>query len=239
MLKKLIIWLFIPMICLQVAYAEENLPPPFKASFKLMRGFTLPAKVSFSLISLDNNQFIYRAEVLLSKWAATFYKFHLLQESRWQVHNQQIQPLEYNYKKISRKSEKHKKVLFDWDNNQAYATENGKEMIISLKDNIGDELTYHINMLYDLKTGRDQTSYTFISGLKTKTYHLEKTGNELIKTPFGKFNAIKIQRQSKNRRSTTTLWFAEELHYIPIKFVHIDKNNKSTTGVLNSLEWLE
>ncbi len=170
MKKPIQIFLIILLACASQLRAEENLPPPFEASYTIFKKGTEVAKMQRSLSRLDNGEYIYRSETNSTGLASIFYKLHVEEESHWYLLDQQLKPLNYSYDRIKKKKETHKKTVFDWENNQANYIGNGKKLIIDLQAGMTDKLLYQINLMRDLGNGHRPTTYTVIDGAKVKTY---------------------------------------------------------------------
>lgn len=155
-----------------------------------------------------------------------FYKLHILEESRWHLQDQQLQPLDYSYKRIKKKKERYKKTIFDWKNSQANFVGDGKKSSFDLEPGMTDKLLYQINIMRDLTMGHHPTTYTVVDGMKIKTYHFEYLGEERIDTPIGRLDTIKLARQKPGEKENTILWCANELNYLPIKVESTDDDGQ-------------
>jgi hypothetical protein len=221
--------LIILLACTSPLSADESVPQPFEASFKIVRNGMEVAEMHSSLSRLDNDDYIYRSETNSTGLASIFYKLHVVEESHWYLHEQQIKPLSYSYDRIKKKKEKHKNTVFDWKNMQAHYVGDGTKSSFELQAGMTDKLLYQINLMHDLKTGHPPTSYTVVDGAKIKTYKLKYLGEEFIDTPIGKFKTMKFSRHKSGNKDRITLWCAEDLYYLPIKVESIDDDDGSVT----------
>jgi len=202
------------------------------------------AEMHSSLARLDNDNYIYRSETNSTGLAAIFYKYHVVEESHWYLHEQNLKPLSYSYDRIKKKKERHKKIVFDWKNNQAHYTGDGTKLSFEVQAGMTDKLLYQINLMHDLKMGHTPTSYTptsytVVDGAKIKTYNIEYLGEEIVDTPIGKFNTMKFSRRRPGKKQIITLWCAKDLHYLPIKVESMDDDDGSVTiATINQLTGL-
>lgn len=232
------------VICLAYTLPTNatDLLRPFEASFKIFRKNIEAGRADFALYRLDNGQFIYNMEVNLVSWLTIFYKFHVVEKSHWQQQNLSLQPLEYSYKKSSGKRETQKNVVFDWDNEQAYYSENKKgnktETTLPLTAETTDKLLYQLNIMRDLTTGRPDMSYNFPDNGKIRNYRFENLGEYPITTPIGKFNSVKLVRQKKGKEKLI-FWCARELGYLPVKVEKTDSDGTLTTALLDKIVWTD
>ncbi len=82
--------------------------------------------------------------------------------------------------------------MFDWENYQINYIHDGKKLSFELQTGMTDKLLCQINLMRDLKIGHYPTSYTVAGNEKIETYIFQYLGEELIKTPIGKFNTVKF-----------------------------------------------
>jgi hypothetical protein len=238
MKKTTQLFLMTLLLCTSSLHAEDNLPPPFEASFKIFRKGAEVGEMHRSLSQLDNGEFNYRSETNSTGLVSFFYKLHILEESHWHLLDQLLQPLDYSYKRIKKKKERHKETVFDWSKNQAYSVDNGKNSTLDLKPGISDKLLYQIEIMRDLEMGHTPKTYTVLDGTKIKTYHFNSLGEESLDTPIGQFNTVKLVRQNSEEKEKSILWCASALHYLPIKVENTDENGSVTTVMINQLSGL-
>lgn len=232
------LFLIILLACTLPLRANENVPPPFTASFKIFWNSMEVAETHNSLVRLDDGNYIYRSETNSTGLASIFYKLHVVEESHWYLHEQKLKPLSYSYDRIKKKKERHKKTVFDWENNQAHYIGDGTKLSFELQAGMTDKLLYQINLMHDLKMGHIPTSYTVVDGAKIKTYKLIYLGEEIVDTPIGKFNTMKFSRQRPGKKQSINLWCAKDLHYLPIKVESIDEDGAITIATINQLTGL-
>ena len=230
----LMIWLMQAFPC----YAEKSIPPPFSASFKMFRKNVEVAQADFLLKSLANGQFQYRAEIKLSSFFNIFYTFHVLEESHWRIHNAHLQPLYYRYTRTKKNDKTQVQANFNWKNQQISYIKNGTLTLLPLPLGMTDKLLYQINIMHDLKQGKEIMSYDFPDKGKIRTYQFKKIAESVITTPVGTFDTVKLIRQKKGQEKII-LWCAEKLSYLPIKIEKTDKEGVVTTAVLNTFQWTE
>ena len=90
--------------------------------------------------------------------------------------------------------------------------------------------------MYDLKAGKKPLHYMVADGGKTKNYNFEMIGEEIINTPLGKLETIKLVRFKPNSLRKSTLWCAKKLEFLPIKVEKIGKDGKIIVALINSLK---
>ncbi len=235
-MKKLIqIFLIILLACASQLRADENLPPPFEASYTIFKKGIEVANMRRRLIRLDNGEYIYRSETNSTGLVSIFYKLHILEESHWRLRDQRLQPMDYSYYRIKKKKESHKKTIFDWENHQLNSVVNGKQSTLELKSGMTDKLLYQLDIMRNLEMGHRPASYTVVDGTKIKTYSFEYLGEEFLETPIGKLNTVKIIRHKPGKKENLILWCANELHFLPVKVETTDDEGSITTAMITTL----
>lgn len=237
MMKPIQIFLIILLFCALPLRADESLPVAFEAEFTIFKKGIEVAKIHRRLEHLANGDYVYRSETHSTGLASIFYKLHIVEESRWTQHEQYLRSLHYSYNRIRKKKEKHRTIVFDWENHRANYVHNGKASTVELQDGMTDKLLYQINLMRDLKIGQHPESYTVVGGGGVKTYYFAYLGEELVETPIGRFNTVKIVRQKPGEGESIILWCAKALHYLPIK-IESKERDSITVAVINSLAGL-
>ena len=83
------------------------------------------------------------------------------------------------------------------------------------------------------------TSLHIVGGSKVRNYKNNLITEEKLKTPMGKFNAVKIEQERFDRSDRKLLiWLVPELSNLPVKIVEQRKSRPDTTLTLKSAEGL-
>ncbi len=176
-----------------------------------------------------------------AKGVFAFFKPDLVEEtSIWSLEEQEIRPQSYLYQRTGGKKEKYLSINFDWYNQRANIDDNNHTSVLDIKPNTLDKLLYQLVLMSDLEQQKTLLNYQVIDGDQLKTYDIVIIGTEIINTPLGKIEAIKLQRQrDTNKQRQTTLWFAPKLQYLPVKIEHIEKDGTRFTAELRRLKGID
>ena len=69
---------------------------------------------------------------------------------------------------------------------------------------------------------------------KTKIYEYKILESEVLMTPMGPLNAIKVQRMQKEKKNRDTIfWLARDWDYVLIKLSHREKNETYTLEIMS------
>lgn len=121
-------------------------------------------------------------------------------------------------------------VNFDWKNNTAKGTRDGKEAQYALKPGTLDSLNMEIQVRRDLNDDGKTKDYWLASAKDMSSLQFESQGEEVLDTPIGKLKTIKLKRMNQGER-VTTMWLAKDLGYMPAKVQQNDDGNLYTIEV--------
>ena len=170
--------------------------------------------------------------------SSPFFKPDVVEEtSIWQSIDNQVQPQFYSFERTGGKKDKFMALNFDWQADRLHIDDGKQPWQLKLEHGTLDKLVYQIALMSDLKTNKQQFNYRIADGGKLKTYDIRIITEEVIKTPLGKINTVKLIRyRSNNNKRQTTLWCAPALNYLPVKLEHTEKGGSVFTALLRKLD---
>ena len=72
-----------------------------------------------------------------------------------------------------------------------------------------------------MRAGRDDLEFAVFDRMRLRSFQFKVGGLEIIDTPMGSIEAVRIERINQKRRKTT-LWFAPKMDFMPVKIVQND-----------------
>jgi len=93
-----------------------------------------------------------------------------------------------------------------------------------------DSLTYQERIRFDLIHSQGKSIgglYPVLEKERIRDYEFEMKGSEIIDSPLGKIDCLKIVRVRKNSDKQTTVWLAKQWQYIIVKIEHREKDKAS------------
>ena len=117
------------------------------------------------------------------------------------------------------------RASFDWEDSLITGHYKDRAIKLPLTGNIIDKVSLQIAIIMDIKRGIDQSEYYILDKDKIQVVQVNRNSSAMINVPFGKFEAIEINRSSPDSNRTNTLWLAPELDYIPVKITQ-EENGK-------------
>jgi len=171
------------------------------------------------LKQLKNGQWLYRFDVESIaadiKESTTF---------SWQ--NDHITPLNYQYKLSPfLASNRKRKVSFNWQQKTVQSSYKDKKWTLeAVPVNSQDRLSYQLQMLVDVKSGKQDMVYPIVHKGKVKDSHFRVLREEPLQTALGKLNSILVEKvRAATKKRKTFLWFARDHAFLLLKMHQIEK----------------
>ncbi len=208
----------------------------FQAEYSLYAKDTRAARVIRSLTRLDDNSYEYRSETKTVGLISLFRKLHIVESSRLMVEERMLKPLHYSYGRTGYRKKRDVSIEFNRATNKIKNTINGDFWHLPMEPAVMDKLLYQLAIMHDLQNGRIPASYRIADGGGIKTYSFEKLGEEVVETPLGSFNTIKMLRHKPGSSRKSVFWCAPDLEFLQVKVEHTEKDGSTTVAVLKSLQ---
>ncbi len=178
------------------------------------------------LIKLDDDR--YRLNISLEAKMAGVSIGDLEQVSEFSVDAGQIKPQHYSYQLSGVKRESHA-ISFNWDANIALSTENEQSWTIALNDDALDQLSYQQALALAISEqplkSSSELSFELVDGGVLETQRFRVLGHEVLATPMGKFDSVKLERiRDDNSGRSTTIWLASDWDYLLAKIEQISSS---------------
>ncbi len=208
----------------------------FDAVYQLSSSGFVLAEMKRSIKQLPSGEYLYRSDTRTIGIVAMFYKHKIVEESRWKLEQGQLYPLKYTYDRTRDKKSKHVDIDFDWANKIIFNRVNDNLWKMPLEDGTLDKLLYQYAVMRDLPD-KEYLTYTVADGGKMKTYHLQRIGKEVVNTPLGKVETIKVRNIKSKDDRLLMIWCAPKYKYLPVKVEHTE-DGTVTTAILQKLKGL-
>jgi hypothetical protein len=220
----------------QASHIETALTE-FSAYYNVVKGGITVGETRRSVKATSENTFEFRSETVprgIFRWISDAY---VLEQSIWQIADENFRPLEYRYKNINDDKVRDVKLLFDWEKKRVTNIINGDPWHMALAPGVQDKLLFQLKMMQDLIDGSTSLKYSVADGGKIKQYSIENLGNEFLEIELGRFKVVKLERVTDTKR--TIWWCAEQLHYLPIKILQQKHDGGRVVAILYKLEGID
>lgn len=162
-----------------------------------------------------------------------FYKDSREELASFRWHGEQLQPARYQYRQQATFSgDSRASIRFPSASDDASqqgvitARKDQDERSLPWQEGLLDPLSYQQQMAYDLQQGKTELSYHFVQDTKTRTYHFRVIGTESVDTPYGRLDALRVDRvQSDSKKNGTSFWLWPEKEHLLVRLVRL-KNGK-------------
>ncbi len=210
-----------------LALAEAPVIPDFEARYGIYKG---PLKIGEAHRRLRDPVYEARTEpVGLAAWLLKL-RLHDLSRIQWVAGRPR--PVHYEQRREGRNP---RTIVqdYDWTAMVAISRYNGEPFEIPLTPDAVDQNMYQLALMADLKQGREVRLYRIVEGKRMEHYPVRQLGTRRIDTPWGRLEAVGLERRGKKER--TVLWCAPALHYLPVRIVHDGDGGRFEAR----LEWVE
>lgn len=214
------------------------LPANFTAHYTVSKGSFTLGEMRRSLSSNSDGSFLFESFTQPTGLLANFYKDKLLERSLWAYEDSQVRPLQYSYRQIGGKKERHRKQVFDWKSDIVRIATEGSTLQLPLAPGTQDKLSYQLAMMADLEQGQTELEYPFIDKKRLKTYRFRVVSEEKLSTPLGSLQTVKLKRIQDSDERTTIVWCASSLNYLPVRIEQHAEDEGSFSMVIKSVEGL-
>ena len=216
------------LTCLLLLTAQTSfaLPPAFQAKYSVDKGSMTLGNLHISL-KYSGDKYSYQQFTKSTGLAALLTGIKITEKSDGKISGQNIIPQNYLYNQSRRSKNRIDKVQFI--KNRAIGSYKGKSYNFTIPTGTLDRSSMEIALARDLSLNRKQLSYTIVGRGEKTHYNFSRLGNEILKTPAGTFNTIKVRVKRTSKSRETIFWMAKELGYLPVKIRHSEKGSVITS----------
>ncbi|MBL4572964.1 MAG: DUF3108 domain-containing protein [Gammaproteobacteria bacterium] len=197
----------------------------------------LAATASRSLVRIDENSYRLSNSLEASLAGQTLAK--LEQASEFILEDNQIVSQNYSYQLSGIASASHA-IFFNWDAKIALSTEDGESWPLAINDGVMDQLSSQAAMrqnLIDARDGASTFSFEIIDGDTIETQQYRIAGEEILSTPLGLLNTLRLERvREASDERVTKIWLAVDWNYL---LTRIEQLNNSGLRIVLELKSAE
>ena len=221
--------------CNQVMADNQQVPPVFKAIYKLYTSGLEIGETERVISKSSDNEYNYRSESRTTGMVALFYKDHIIENSRWKFIDNKFIPIDYSYVRYRGEKDREVSIRFDWENQLLMNQVNEKKYELPLTEGMLDQLSYQYALMHDLYNGHVPEKYSVADGRKIKIYFFEKVGEENVATPLGDIETVKLFRTRKNDTGKLVLWCAPKYGYLPVKIEKTQDDGRLINAIIQNI----
>lgn len=123
-------------------------------------------------------------------------------------------------------------LMFQWDDSLVTGTIGGEDFATAIENELHDRVSLQYALMFELMNGGYSDTYYLQDAEELKVLAVKNMGTDMVKVPFGQFEAIGLQHRAGTSSRVTTLWFAKELGYLPVMIEQHRKGKLQVRAVL-------
>ncbi|MDQ7017052.1 MAG: DUF3108 domain-containing protein [Gammaproteobacteria bacterium] len=202
------------------AEPEELNLPPFEMRYELGNDLLIAAESVISLKTDAQHHWLYQSHTTATGLAALLNldPIHELSELEW--HDGKLRSLHYQ----SNQKDKESSSDFNWQTQTLNIIKQDKTTHLPLKEDTYDHTSSLLLLSQAAHNPAFQTLEVSVNEQGTArilTFTLE--AQERIRTPYGRYDSLKIRQTRTPGSQIGLIWLAPKLHYLPIR---IEQHNK-------------
>lgn len=212
------------LLCPEIGLAAGE-PVEFSAYYEA-RTNGMRGTAERHLVHLEDNH--YRLNVSLEAKMAGINIGDLHQTSDITLVDDRIIPQHYSYL-VSGITSSSETVSFNWDAGVALSSADDQSWTLDLEPGVLDQLSLQLSLAQQLETlaGSDslpeEFEFRLVDGDAIETHRYRNLGREVLATPMGELNSIKLERIRDNGSGRQTLfWFAADWHNLLARIEQIN-----------------
>lgn len=158
---------------------------------------------------------------------ATNFLGRIQEEERFLLsHDGQLRPLSYSYRQRILGRGREEILEIDQGAGEAVHTRRGQTTRFEVEPHHLGPLSYQVQIGLDLEADVDSLNYEVIYRGDIRTFRFEHQGEEVIDTPMGSFDTVKLERVRDTDDRETLLWLAPALNYLPVKLQQLEDGER-------------
>jgi hypothetical protein len=162
----------------------------------------------------------------------------IVEESLFELHDGMPRPLEFRLDDGTRRGEDDVTIDFDWADGAARVVTEDGSMELPLEPGVHDRATLQLALMMELAADTGLASHALIDDASVKTYSYEVAGQEMLDTPAGTYDTIKVVQRRDGSSRHTIIWLAPSLEHLPVKIEQRRDDEILTTLLLESVQGL-
>jgi len=219
-----------------IAHAGDAAPPAsIAASYDVfMNG--LPVAVVQETFEKNGAQYRIFSESNPAGLLALFMRTKIRIHSSGAVTPAGLRPEKFDYGRLDDAS-KNVSAAFDWRAKQLHLTFDGRNETLALPQGTQDRVSLMYQFLFLPAEKFGDLAFHMTNGKKIETYRYHLAGTEMIDTPLGKMNTLRLVKQREPDDNAVEVWLAPERKFFPVKLLIVENDGSKFEQVITQLEF--
>ncbi|HSC68720.1 MAG TPA: DUF3108 domain-containing protein [Cellvibrio sp.] len=214
------------ILCTTTLFASmtqaANPPQTFDNEYKAkLYGFNITVTNRLTKTADNQYELLFKADSMVG---------NITEQSKmqWNTAQQTISPLHYSYARRGLSKDRTAELSFDWANKTVTNNVQKTSWQMDIAQKVQDKLSYQVQLQQDLLNGHKNFVYQIADGGRLKEYKFALVGEEILDTPLGKVNTVKIKRSRENDERVTYAWLAKDWNYLLVRLQQEEKGEAYT-----------
>ncbi len=204
-------------------------PTPFIAVYDVHHSGARVGESTVMLTRINRDAYSLSSTTHPRGFASLLRKTPVIEHSRFEfTQYNQMHGMDYEFDDGSTSGKRNRSITFDWNAGVATSVYQEETHTIVLDQDVGDRLAMQALLMRDLGEDVLRESYRLLDRDAIKTYHFTALGEELLDTPAGRFNTVKLKQQREGSTRSYHIWLAREHDFAIVKMTQF-KNEKPRT----------
>lgn len=234
MIRLLLITVALTLSPFLAAAGQEEAPPlsTFTAKFEVEVAGIKMGEIKRTMKKREDGLYEQSSLIYTTGFFSVFRSDRFEEHSLWRWQDNAPVPQRYTYHYTGgSKGEVYEQLDFDWQALTVDSLREGKTTTLPIEPGVVDKLSYQVALIRDLQAGKQQFMYKVADRSDIRHIRYEVAGKEMIDTPWGKKQTIKVKRKTLTDERITILWFAPELDYMVVKLIQNDNGTKMSAVI--------
>jgi len=216
-------------------------PGDFTATYELKRAGLTVGQADLRYRRVTEDRYSYRLYTRATGLARLIYSSRVRERSAGLITENGFRPDIYRYVREGGDDDREAELRFDWDALEVVNDIAEYPWRMDITHDTIDRVISPLQLMHDLHERDAQTDtlvYRIADGGRLKTYLLSIEEREVIDTPAGRYEALRIRRRDTDSDRETVLWCAPALEYLAVQVEQWEDGSRSARLVLAGLDGL-
>ncbi len=221
---------------LVVPYTDASAAPPasVKASYDVFRD-GLRVAVTQETFEKNGAQYHIVSESNPVGVLALFVRTRVKVLSSGTVTLSGLRPEQFEYGRLDDAS-KNVSAAFDWQAGQLRMTFDGRNETIALPRDTQDRVSLMYQFMFLTAERLVDLAFNMTNGRKIEPYRYRLAGSELLDTPLGRLNTLRLVKERAAGDNAVEVWLAPARNHIPVKVLIVENDGAKYEQTITQLE---
>lgn len=225
--------IFLAVVLLTSASPSLAVPQSYSALYQIEADGMSLGKLERTLKQSADDSYILKTKTYVTGFWAIFIKDRVNEESRFAMVDGKLIPKSYHYTKKKKGKLIKESIIFNTDKGTIVSSSDSGKQSFPFTGSESDKLFYQFRIREALRRGESELQFSVIDRMRLRSYRFKAGQLEVVDTPMGKIEAVRVERINEETRKTV-LWFAPSLDYLPVKIVQDTGDHSFSSTIIST-----